>query len=84
MSSRLIRLSACPNSCSATERTGSTTLATSSEYGSSPDSWTVLSGFLDRAGGAQDIVCRHATAFARKFITAIRAADALEDAVAHQ
>ena len=77
MSSRLMRLSACPNSCSAAERTGSTTLATSSEFGSSPAS-------CDRAGGAQNIVCRHAAAFARKLITAMRAADALEDAVAHQ
>jgi hypothetical protein len=32
--------------------------------------------------GAQNIVCRHGTAFARKLITAVRAADA--DAAAHQ
>ena len=57
-------------------RTGSTTLATSSEFGSSR-----LRGLCRRA---KNIVCRHAAAFARKFITAMRAADALEDAVAHQ
>ena len=43
----------------------------------------LLYGFVDVAG-AQNIVCRHATAFARKLITAVRAADALEDAAVHQ
>ena len=31
----------------------------------------LLYGFVDGAGGAQNIVCRHATAFARKLITAM-------------
>ena len=43
----------------------------------------LLSG-VDCADGAQNIVCRHPTAFARKFITAMRAPVGLEDAFAHQ
>jgi hypothetical protein len=39
---------------------------------------------MDGPGGAENIVCRHAAAVARKFIAAIWAADALENAVAHQ
>jgi hypothetical protein len=39
---------------------------------------------VDGASGAQNVVCRYVAALARKFITAMRAADALEDAVAHQ
>src|ERR1700734_1622334 len=43
-----------------------------------------LAGFVHRAGGAQNVVRRHAAAFTRQLITAMRATDALEDADAHQ
>jgi hypothetical protein len=39
---------------------------------------------MDGAGGAQNIVCRHAVAVARNLITAMWTAGALEDTVAHQ
>ena len=60
----------------AAERTGSTTSATSSEFGSS--------SAVDRSCGAKNIVCRYAAALARKLIAAVRTADALEDALVHQ
>ena len=43
----------------------------------------LLFGCVDR-GGAKNIVCRYAAALARKLVAAMRAADALEDALAHQ
>jgi hypothetical protein len=36
------------------------------------------------AGSAQNIIHRHAVPFARKLVSAVRAADALEEAVAHE
>jgi hypothetical protein len=40
-------------------------------------------GWVDRSGGAKYIVCRYTAALARELITAVRTADALEDAFAH-
>jgi hypothetical protein len=39
---------------------------------------------VDRFGGAENIVCRYAAELARKLITSMGTADALEDAPAHQ
>ena len=44
----------------------------------------LLIGCVDRSGGPKNFVDCHAMAFARKLITTLRAADALEDAAAHQ
>ena len=41
-------------------------------------------GCVDRSGGAKNIVCRYGAALARKLITAVRTAAALEDSIAHE
>jgi len=44
----------------------------------------LLFGCVDRSGGAKNIVCRYGAALARKLITAVRTAAALEDSIAHE
>ena len=75
-----MRLSAAEKARSACPTAGITTVLTSVD----PASVTGSPAIVDRAGGAQDIVGGDAAALARQFIAAARAADALENADAHQ
>jgi hypothetical protein len=78
MSSTLMRLNATPNSSSALAKAGSTVPFNSSE----PRCGFSLPSTVP--GRAQDIIGRHPPALAGECITAARAADAAQDAVADQ
>ena len=77
MSSRLMLVSACRNSSSAADRIWEHDFFHQLRV-------RFFFGLVDRSNGAKNIVCRYVTALARKLITAVRTADALEDAIAHE
>ena len=78
MSSRLMRASATPNCVLGTGHGRQHDLV--QEVGTGVRSI----GFIDRSGGAQNIVGGHAPAVAREFVAAARAADAAKNAAADQ
>jgi hypothetical protein len=78
MSSRLMRLKATLNSCSACDRAGSTIFA--QELGG--DGLRV--NLLDRSGGAQNVVGGDPRPLASEFVTAAGSADAAQNPLADQ